>query len=316
MSFTSEVKEELVHVERVCSHCQRALLAALVRTEGHLYLSGKGLYRIEISTDSPSVARLCIHLLHEEYRLETQLTIRRSVLHNTPNYLIEVPKQPKLLEALRDMGILSASGGLESGIREEVVRKECCAAAFLRGAFLGSGFISDPRGNFHFEMNVESEDFAFALASLMERKDIHAKTSSRRNAYMVYLKNGGSILEFLAYTGAHRNALAFENERVLKSVRNEVNRYTNAEMANQLKAVNASFDQALAIHAVMEHYGLEGLPPALREVVLLRAKNPRTSLKELGELANPPLSKSAINHRIRRIEQMAAELKKEKQDER
>ncbi len=291
----------------MCSHCDKATLAALVRIEGTLFFSGPGRYRIEIATDVPSVARLVIKLLHGIYELKTNLTVRRSVLHKTPNYLIEVPTQPRLEPALRDMGVLSGEG-LEMGIADELVEKQCCAAAYLRGAFLGSGFISNPRGDFHFEITVESESLADGLVELMANKGISARVMQRRSSYMVYLKSGTAILEFLAYVGAHHSALSMENERVIKSVRNDVNRITNAEIANQAKAANASVDQIFAIRKVVDAYGMENLPPALQEFIKLRVTNPDATLKELGEKANPPLSKSAVYHRVRRIEQMAKDL--------
>ena len=223
MSFTAEVKDELARVAPMCSHCDKATLAALVRIEGTLFFGGPGRYRIEIATDVPSVARLVIKLLHGIYELKTNLTVRRSVLHKTPNYLIEVPTQPKLEGALRDMGVLSGEG-LEMGIMPDLVEKQCCAAAYRRGAFLGSGFISNPRGDFHFEITVESESLAEGLVELMASKGINARVMQRRSSYMVYLKSGTAILEFLAFVGAHHSALSMENERVIKSVRNDVNR--------------------------------------------------------------------------------------------
>lgn len=307
MSFTAEVKDELARVAPMCSHCEKATLAALVRIEGTLFFSGPGRYRIEIATDVPSVARLVIKLLHGIYELKTNLTVRRSVLHKTPNYLIEVPNQPKLEPSLRDMGVLS-DDGLEMGIKPELVEKQCCAAAYLRGAFLGSGFISNPRGDFHFEITVESESLAEGLVELLGGKGINARIMQRRSSYMVYLKSGTAILEFLAFVGAHHSALAMENERVIKSVRNDVNRITNAEIANQAKAAHASVDQIFAIRRVVDAYGMENLAPALQEFIKLRVTNPDATLKELGEKANPPLSKSAVYHRVRRIEQMAKEL--------
>ena len=254
MSFTAEVKDELARVPPTCSHCEKATLAALVRIEGTLFFSGQGKYRIEIATDVPSVARLIIKLLHELYHLETNLTVRRSVLHKTPNYLIEAPSQPRLAPALVDMGVLSPDGGLELGLKPDLVEKQCCTAA-----------------------------------------------------YLVYLKSGSAILEFLAFAGAHQSALAMENARVIKSVRNDVNRMTNAEIANQAKAANASVDQLYAIRVVLEAHGMENLPPALQDFIKLRVTYPDATLKELGERANPPLSKSAVYHRVRRIEQMAKE---------
>ena len=307
MSFSTDVKEELARVAPTCSHCDRALLAALIRIEGTLFISGQGRYRLEIATDAPSVARLSWKLLHEAYGLRTELVTRRSVLHKTPNYLIDVPSQNGLNDALLDMGVLGKNG-LELGVAPDLVTKQCCIAAYLRGAFLGSGFVSDPRGDFHFEITVESREMANDLARMMEEKSIRARVMQRRSSFIVYIKSGESILEFLAFVGAHQSALVMENARVVKSVRNDVNRQTNAEMANQLKAANASVDQIYAMRTVLEAYGAERLPKALQDVIRLRVKYPDATLKELGEHANPPLSKSAIYHRIRRIEQMAREL--------
>lgn len=308
MSFTSDVKDELARVPPTCTHCEKATLAALVRIEGSLFLSGQGRYRLEIATDMPSVARLVIRLLHEIYQLKTDLTVRRSVLHKTPNYLIEVPTQPDLAADLSDMGVLDDEGGLELGIKPSLVEKQCCAAAYLRGAFLGSGFVSDPRGDFHFEITVESEALAEGLVGLMADRGINARIMQRRNSFMVYLKSGDAILEFLACTGAHQNALVMENARVIKSVREDVNRQTNAEVANQVKSANASVDQLYAIRIVLEKYGMENLSPALQEFIKLRVTYPDATLKELGEYADPPLSKSAVYHRARRIEEMAKEI--------
>lgn len=307
MSFTAEVKDELAHVPPECSHCEKATLAALVRIEGTLFVSGPGHYRMEVATDTPSVARLVIRLLHTLYRLKTELTVRRSVLHKTPNYLIEVVAQPGLADALRDMGVLSADGGLEMGVSPYLVRKKCCAAAYLRGAFLGSGFISSPKSDFHFEVTVESEPLAQGIVEVLARAGIEARVMQRRSSYMVYLKSGNAILEFLAFAGAHQAALLMEQERVVKSVRNDVNRQINAEMANQNKAASAAVDQIFAIRQVVERHGMENLPPALQEFIRLRVTYPDASLKELGERANPPLSKSAVYHRVRRIEQLARE---------
>ena len=277
--------------------------------EGSLFLAGSGRFRIEVDTDSPSVARLLVKLLHEQYGLKTDWTVRRSVLHKTPNYLIEVPMQKGLPEAMKDMGVLT-SGGFDRGVYPKLVEKRCCAAAYLRGAFLGSGFIANPKGDFHFEMSVESEELANGLVDLMAERDISAKIMQRRSNYIVYMKSGSAISAFLAVVGAHQSALAMENVRVIKSVRNDVNRRVNAELANQQKATEASMEQIMAIHAVVDRYGLESLPPALQEFIKLRVSHPDATLKELGEYADPPLSKSAVYHRVRRIEQLAAQVER------
>ena len=303
MSFTADVKEELSRVEPVCSHCERATLAALVHLEGSLRLTGQGRMSLEVDTDSPSVARLMVKLLHSIYGLRTELTVRRSVLHKTPNYLISVPMQRDLPDSLRDLGVLS-DAGLDAGIDPALVAKRCCRAAYLRGAFLASGFIASPKGDFHFEITVQNEHLAQDLSALMDEAGVHAKIMQRRSNYIVYMKSGSSISEFLALVGAHQSALAMENVRVIKSVRNDVNRRVNAELANQQKASDASIEQIMAIRRVVDKVGMDNLPPALQEFIRLRVAHPDATLKELGQYADPPLSKSAVYHRVRRIEEL------------
>lgn len=307
MSFTSDVKDELTRVMPGCSHCDKATLAALARIEGTLFFSGPGRYRLEIATEISSVARFIIRSLHKIYDLKTELTVRRSVLHKTPNYLIVLPFQPGLEDALHDLGILG-DVGLEMGIHDHLVEKTCCEAAYLRGAFLGSGFIAEPRGDFHFEITVENENLAQDLVELFTHHDIKARVMRRRNSFIVYLKSGTAISEFLAFAGAHQCALAMENERVRKSVRNEINRRVNAEVANQAKSAEAAIDQIVSIRKLVESGKMSELSPGLQEFVRLRLQNPDASLKELGQKANPPLSKSAVYHRVRRIEEMARNL--------
>lgn len=307
MSFTADVKDELTRVMPGCSHCDKAALAALARIEGTLFFSGPGRYRLEIATEISSVARLIIKSLHQIYALKTELTVRRSVLHKTPNYLIVVPSQPGMEDALHDLGILGESG-LEMGIHEHLVEKPCCEASYLRGAFLGSGFIADPRGDFHFEITVENEALAEGLVALMAERNIKARILRRRNSYIVYLKSGTAISAFLAFVGAHQCAQAMENERVRKSVRNDINRKVNAELANQAKSAEAAIDQIVSIRKLAESGKVADLPPGLQEFVRLRLRYPDASLKELGERANPPLSKSAVYHRVRRLEDMARNL--------
>lgn len=308
MSFTAEVKDELTRVSAQCSHCDRALLSALIRAEGTLHMQGPGVWRLEVDTESISTARLLIRLLHEQYHLKTEFTVRQSVLHHTQNYLIAVPAQAFLVEALQDLGIISEDGGLILGIAPHLVKKTCCAASYVRGAFIGSGFVSNPRGDFHFEMVFSNATLADDLAALLRGYSIPIKTMQRRSSVVLYLKSGEAICDFLALTGAHQSALKMENERVYKSMRNDVNRKTNAEIANQGKTVDSAMRQVFSIRKVVDAYGLENLPQGLQDYIRLRVQYPDASLAELGERANPPLSKSAIYHRVRRIEQMAAEI--------
>jgi len=302
LSFAGEIRDELARVEPECEGCKLAELSALIRIEGKLSAS----YRLELTTETASVARRIVGLVHDVFGLKTEITTRRSVLHKSYNYLITIPAQIGLEDALRSLGILSDEG-LEFGVSHTLVTKPCCRAAYLRGAFLGGGFISDPRGDFHFELTTSHEELAQGLVGLMAELGITAKASQRRGSYVIYLKGADAIADFLALTGAHRGMLAMENVRVTKSVRNDVNRRLNAEMANQAKSIDAAVEQVRTIQKIIDERGLESLSPALRDLALLRLAHPDVSLRELGELADPPLSKSAVYHRIRRIEAMAEE---------
>ena len=306
MSFTAEVKDELSRVAPKRACCPRAELSALVRVEGTLHFTGNERFRLEIATETAPVARKAIKLLHSLYDLSTELTVRRSVLHKSNNYLITVPAQPKLAQALHDLGILDDSLSPSHGIPRWLVKKDCCAVSYLRGAFLGGGFVADPHGDFHFELTAESEQIAEDLTTIMARFDMHARITQRRGTYAVYLKGAEPIVTFLALVGAHHALLRTEDVRVIKGVRNDVNRLVNAETANLQKSAEAAMSQIAAIRHLAETRGLEALPPALRELAALRLENPDASLRELGELAEPPLSKSAVYHRIRRLEELAA----------
>jgi hypothetical protein len=306
VSFTAEVKDELSRVEGKRSCCPRAELSAILRVEGTLHYTGNDRFRLEVATETAPVARKAIKLLHGRYDLTTELTVRRSVLHKSNNYLITIPTQPKLAPALQDLGILNETFIPVAGVPSWLGRRDCCAVAYLRGAFLGGGFVADPHGDFHFELTAETEEVAEGLVVLMDRFGMKARITQRRGTYAVYLKGAEHIVTFLALVGAHRALLRTEDVRILKGMRNDVNRLVNAETANLQKSAEAAFEQIVAIRRLEDTRGLESLPPALRELAELRLENPEASLRELGELAEPPLSKSAVYHRIRRIEDLAS----------
>ncbi len=305
MSFTAEVKEELSRVVAKRRCCPKAELSALIRVEGTLHVAGKGRFRLEVATETAPVARKTIKLMHEIYGLKTELTVRRSVLHKANNYLITVPSQPKLAATLADLGILDERHNLVYGIPAKLVRKDCCAISYLRGAFLGGGFVADPHGDFHFELTAETDEMAEDLVELMSHFDIEAKVTRRRGVFAVYVKGAEPIVTFLALVGAHRALLRTEDVRIIKSMRNQVNRLVNAETANLQKSADAAMEQLEDIQRLSATRGLQNLPPALKELAELRLAYPDVSLRELGELADPPLSKSAVYHRIRRIQELA-----------
>ena len=309
MSFTAEVKDELSRVEGHCESCDTAELAALVRVCGALSFHGSGAYSIRVSTETGAVARTVIHLAHKVFDLDTSLTVRRSNLHKTRNYLIEIPEQKGLEQALIKMGVLVLGRGLSSGIAARVVARPCCRAAYLRGAFMAGGFIADPRGDFHLEIAVTGDEFADDLIELLDDENITARVNRRRGSYAIYLKSFDDIARFLTVIGARRTAHAVDNVRVMKSVKNDVNRRVNAELANQARSTGAAADQLALIDAVEREVGLDNLPPALAAFCESRRAHPDLSLRDLGATMRPPMSKSALYHRVLRLEQLLKQTK-------
>lgn len=304
MSFTAEVKDELARVGGSCPECDVAELAALVRVCGALSFHGSGAYSIRVSTETGAVARTVIRLAHEVFDLDTSLTVRRSNLHRSRNYLIEIPEQEGLEQALIRMGVLILGRGLSSGIAARVVARPCCRAAYLRGAFMAGGFIADPRGDFHLEIAVTGDEFADDLLELLDDEGITARVNRRRGSYAIYLKSFDDIAALLGVVGAERTARAVKNIRVMKSVKNDVNRRVNAELANQARSTGASADQLALIDRVEREIGFDVLPPALLQFCVARREHPELSLRDLGAQMMPPLSKSALYHRVLRLEKL------------
>ncbi len=187
----------------------------------------------------------------------------------------------------------------------EMLKNKCCAGAFLRGAFLAGGYLADPKGNFHFELVCQSEELAEMFIQIMNEHNIPAKKTRRYNMQVVYLKSAEPIISFLAFAGATNSAAVLENARMVKSVRNDTNRKVNAEIANQKKASAASLKQIMQIKHIIQTKGLDSIPENLQEVALLRLRYPDASIKELGQFADPPLSKNAVYHRLSRIQNLA-----------
>lgn len=304
MSFTAEVKDELARVGGSCPECDVAELAALVRVCGALSFHGSGAYSIRVSTETGAVARTVIRLAHEVFDLDTSLTVRRSNLHRSRNYLIEIPEQEGLEQALIRMGVLILGRGLSSGIAARVVARPCCRAAYLRGAFMAGGFIADPRGDFHLEIAVTGDEFADDLLELLDDEGITARVNRRRGSYAIYLKSFDDIAALLGVVGAERTARAVKNIRIMKSVKNDVNRRVNAELANQARSTGASADQLALIDRVEREIGFDALPPALLQFCVARREHPELSLRDLGAQMMPPLSKSALYHRVLRLEKL------------
>lgn len=306
MSFTAEVKDELSRIEadRTTEAFQ---LSAMVRVCGTLTLLGGDRFSLSLTTETGAVARTIIKLFARVYKLRVQLTVRRSVLHKTRNYLLVVPADPALTAALVHMGVLTSSHTLTHGVNPLLVNHPDWSRAFLRGAFMAGGFISSPRSEAHFELVAQNDELAEGIARLLGPFGITVHVVPRRNAHVIYLKNAQDIVDFLKVVGASQSVLEIEGARVVKSLRNETNRLVNAEMANQRKTAEAANEQVNLVGRVEAEIGFDNLPPALRAFCELRLDYPELSLRELGEMAVPKLSKSAVYHRVRRLEKLLEE---------
>lgn len=303
-SFTAEVKDELSRVDGECPECAIAEFSALVRVSGTLSFRGNGRYGIRIATETGAVARIIIKYAHSLYSLDTNLTVRRSVLHKTRNYLIEIPEQDSLADDLVQLGILVPGKGLATGAPATLLKKECCRKAFVRGAFLAGGFIADPRGDFHLEIAVTGEEFASDLIEVLHSLGVEAKLNHRRGSYAIYIKSFDGIEAILKVMGAQRTAAGLLKVRDYKHVRNDSQRRVNAEIANLSRSTSAALDQLLLIEKVDRTIGVRNLPAALQEFCELRRRFPDLSLAALGERCNPPVSKSGMNHRLIRLKQL------------
>lgn len=194
-------------------------------------------------------------------------------------------------------------------VQEGLLERTCCVRAYIRGAFLAAGSISDPEKGYHFEIVTSGQPKAEQLVEKLEMFDIEAKTIERKGHVVVYIKEGSQIVDALNVMEAHNALMDLENVRILKEVRNSVNRQVNCETANINKTVNAAVKQIEDIEYIRQEVGFEELPQTLKETAILRLEYPEVPLKELGNMANPPIGKSGINHRLRKLGQIADELR-------
>jgi len=305
MTFTEEVKSELVRLIDAEECCRHSELTAIVRQNGTLQLSRAGGLGLNIATQNPGVARLVLKLVKEHQPDARVFIRRRSAFHKNRMYLIFVPKADAVLTKLKMWNEQEKSLQLAA----QQIEGECCERAYLRGAFIISGTINDPnRVSYHLEIVSEYQSQADFLCEIMRRSGLTPRVVRRKELYVVYLKEGEQVVDFLNLIGAHSSLLKVEGARVRKSMRNQVNRLVNAETANINKTMAASWRQIDCIRYLDRHIGVNNLPVALRETAELRSQYPDASLQELGTYFQPPLSKSAVNHRLRKLEAVAVEL--------
>jgi DNA-binding protein WhiA len=295
------VKNELARLEGQKPCCEKAELLGVLRLSGALILRGKNI-GIHFSTENAALARRVLQVLKSNYPVQTEVVITRSRrLKKNNRYQVEVIPDSNVAKALQELQILP-SGEDE---RQNLLRKACCRKAFLRGVFMAGGSVSRPAGDYHLEIVTENEELARLIVKIMHGFSLSAKMTDRKNNYIVYLKDGDHITDFLSLIGAHQALLEFENVRIVKDMRNQVNRRVNCETANLNKVIRASVLQVACIRYLQEHGRYDLLPEKLKEAAELRLRYPDISLNELVEYTEGTVGKSGLNHRLKKIRQIA-----------
>ena len=283
MSFSREVKEELAGHVAGAGHCRAAELAAMMCLSVQYGRDGKGLYTIGFQLENEVVLRKCFTLLKKTYNIEKNVGIT----------------EEEMQVFYRDFG------DLEEPADFRYIQRPCCRRAFLRGAFLCAGSISDPEKGYHLEFVCTRESKARQLRQIIKGYGIEARIVPRKKYHVVYIKEGAGIVDLLNVMEAHVALMNLENLRIVKEMRNSINRRVNCETANITKTVNAASRQIEDILFLRDHYGIQKLPPALRQMAEVRLEYPDAPLKELGERLEPPVGKSGVNHRLRKLGELA-----------
>ena len=280
MSFSSDIKEELAHQYSKAKHCQIAELAAMIMQEGRISMNP---YSLSFDTENP--------MLLEKYAI----LLKRG-------FDIDISKELSSQDCKK---IVEAIQGL-------YLEKVCCKRAFIRGAFMASGSMSDPNKAYHFEIVCRTPEQASRIQELMREFETDPKIVERKNHYVVYLKDGSQIVDMLNVMEAYISLMNLENVRILKEMRNSVNRKVNCETANIGKTVTAAVKQITDIELIRDTNGLESLSMPLREMAVVRLEHPEAPLKDLGQYMDPPVGKSGINHRLRKLAAIADDIREGK----
>ncbi|MTI69697.1 MAG: DNA-binding protein WhiA [Firmicutes bacterium] len=317
MSFSSKTKNELsrMKIENLC--CASAELSALVRMSGAIQFTGLGKFSVKFTTENAAIARRIFTLLKVLYNTHTEVMVRRNrQLKKNNNYLMIVDDHKNAEKILNDTGIFTEEGKstleINYKVPTDVIKTKCCKRSYIRGAFLGGGSLSDPEKTYHLEFVTHTLEHGENLRDIINSFDLTSKIVERKDKFIVYIKEGEQIVDLLNIIGAHSALLKLENIRVLKEVRNNINRIVNCETANLSKTINAAIRQIRNIKYIDEVMGLEELPDNLQEIANVRVLNKDSSLKELGEKLDPPVGKSGVNHRLRKLEKIAEDLKRER----
>lgn len=291
--------------------CMMSELGAVVAVSGVIKETDRNDFHLKIVTENAAFARRIFSFIRRLCEIHPDVTIRRSSkLKKHISYTLWVTAVNGAALLLDKIGMLDGSGkgNMQKSVHFDInrlVKKDCCKKAFLRGAFLAGGSISDPEKTYHLEITTHTMSLAQELSKLTGSFHLNARIIKRKGNYVTYLKEGEHIVDFLNVAGAHLALLELENIRILKGMRNDVNRIVNCETANLEKTVAASLRQVENIEYIRDYVGFEKLPESLQEIARLRVEHSDASLKELGEMLTPPLGKSGVNHRLRKLDEIA-----------
>lgn len=307
MSYSNDVKNELTRILPANEYEEIAQLAGIIRVNGTILISSGQQFSLKIISENASVARLVYTKVKSIFRMETNIVIQRHTrLKKNIRYIVNIPSQAKMKTFLETIGMVSEEGiPFNPMISKDFTTNDNNRRAYIRGIFLGSGSVTDPQRNYHLEIVVQSEEFANSFIELLKTYDINIKMSYRKESLILYLKESELISDFLALIGAHDAVMILEDVRIKKNMRNQVNRLVNCETANLSKSVDAAMRQCQFIQLIKDNIGLDNLSENLRQTAQARLDHPEASLKELGGYLDPPVGKSGINHRMRRLEEMA-----------
>ncbi len=298
MSFSAEVKNELCNAKRGCSFC----------TGAELY--GMLLFGDAVSQDSLTFVTECREAADLFVMDTIELTGAIMTIHEPD--LRDRTHRPLYTVTLEDMGgilrIIQQFHPFDEELHMNLLPKTCCKNAFLRGAYLACGTMSNPSKEYHLEFRAPNLRLASILCGILEQSGLHFKISLRGGDPVVYVKESEAIEDTLARLGAPNQSMELMNRKIEKEVRNNANRITNCETANIEKTVNASLAQILKIKKIKDSVGLESLPIPLQEAALLRLANPDATLSQLCMLAGGSVSRSGLNHRLNRLCKLADEL--------
>ncbi|MDK2808306.1 MAG: cell division protein WhiA [Clostridiales bacterium] len=317
MSFSKNVKEELSRQLTPARHCQIAEIAAITSLCGSIIMNEHNEYFIKIHTENLTVARKYFILIRKSFHVSADISVRKNNHLKKGNvYTVWVKDEKASLKILQATKLITPDGEIleELSMADNlVVQNTCCKRAFIRGAFLAYGSMSNPAKNYHFEIVASTRKKAEQLRDIINFFEMDAKIVQRKKHFVVYIKEGSQIVDLLNIMEAHVGLMELENVRILKEMRNSINRQVNCETANINKTVVAATKQIDDIRYIRDTIGFEELTEGLEEIARLRIEHTDASLKELGTMLNPPIGKSGVNHRLRKLSMLAQHLREEKE---